>query len=98
MGARVRAALVDQLYRKALATDLTVAMGKDSMGKINNLISVDVDQILEYWAYAQFAWSAPLEIILSVTLLCLVLGPVATIAGLIAMVILIGLGVMISSW
>lgn len=94
---RVRAALVDQLYRKALAANLTAAAGKDSMGKINNLISVDVDKMLEYWAYAQFLWSAPMEIIVAMGLLYKVLGR-AAIAGIVAMVVQIGAGIFITSW
>eukprot|EP00981_Chlorochromonas_danica_P010301 scaffold3105_cov344-Ochromonas_danica.AAC.1 len=97
IGMRIRAALVDQLYRKALVANLTAAAGKDSMGKINNLISVDVDKILEYWAYAQFMWSAPLEIIVAMALLCQVLGR-AAIAGIIAMAVQVGVGIFITSW
>jgi hypothetical protein len=40
VGVRVRAALIAAIYNKALSVDLTAS--KESVGKLNNLISVDV--------------------------------------------------------
>lgn len=40
IGIRVRGALIASIYNKALSVDLSAS--KESIGKINNLISVDV--------------------------------------------------------
>lgn len=40
IGIRVKGALIAAIYNKALSVDLTAS--KESVGKLNNLISVDV--------------------------------------------------------
>ena len=40
IGIRIRGALIASIYNKALSVDLSAS--KESIGKINNLISVDV--------------------------------------------------------
>lgn len=83
IGIRIKAALICKMYQKSLSVDLSSS--KESIGKLNNLISVDVSDIQSFVAYSHYMWSTPYEICISTTLLFLVLGK-AALAGMIVMV------------
>lgn len=57
-----------------------------TIGKLNNLISVDVSEIQSFWCYSHFMWSTPYEIIIATSLLFTVLGK-AALAGIITMAV-----------
>eukprot|EP01035_Chromulina_nebulosa_P017873 gene17873-23489_t len=70
---RVKSALISAVYKKSLTVDLTTL--NEGVGKVNNLISVDVAAVQDFFAYSHFLWSTPYEIVICMTLLFLVLGP-----------------------
>lgn len=89
IGVRIKAALICKIYNKSLTVDLSAS--KESIGKLNNLMSVDVSDIQTFCAYSHYTWSTPYEIVISITLLFLVLGH-AALAGLIVMVVTLWFG------
>lgn len=89
IGVRVRAALIGSIYQKSLQVDLSAS--KESIGRLNNLISVDVGEIQNFWAYSHFMWSTPFEITIAASLLYVVLGK-AAIAGIVTMVLFMVFG------
>eukprot|EP01032_Pedospumella_encystans_P018756 gene18756-21347_t len=93
IGIRIRGALIASIYNKALSVDLSAS--KESIGKINNLISVDVGDIQTFCCYSHMLWSALLEIVLSSTLLYIVLGQ-AAFGGFAIMLVSLGLGLLVS--
>jgi ABC-type multidrug transport system fused ATPase/permease subunit len=90
---RVRAALVTAIYEKALVVNL--AAYKEGPGKINNLISVDVNNVQEFACYSHFLWGTMYNIILCLSLLYLVLG-IAALWGLAMMMIFMVFGLVVS--
>lgn len=92
VGIRVKAALISMIYSKSLKIDLTAC--KESVGKLNNLISVDVSEIQSFCSYSHYMWSTPLEIILASAMLYLVLGNSA-FAGISLMVLCLLLAIYI---
>ena len=84
IGIRIKAALISSIYSKSLTVDLSAS--KESVGKLNNLISVDVNEIQSFCSYSHFIWSTPLEILISTLLLFIVLGH-AAVVGLIIMIV-----------
>lgn len=71
------------MYQKSLSVDLSST--KESIGRLNNLISVDVSDIQGFVAYSHYLWSTPYEICISTTLLFLVIGK-AALAGMAVMI------------
>jgi hypothetical protein len=84
IGIRVKSTLIALIYQKALQIDLSAS--KESIGKLNNLVSVDVTEIQNFSAYSMYIWCTPYEILLSTTLLFAVIGK-AAIAGMLFMVL-----------
>eukprot|EP01031_Cornospumella_fuschlensis_P034552 gene34552-41835_t len=89
IGVRVRAALIGSIFKKSISVDLSAS--QESVGKLNNLISVDVGEIQYFFSYSNFLWSTLYEIFVAITLLCLVLGE-AAFAGVIAMLLFMVVG------
>lgn len=89
---KVRSGLVSMIYNKAMTVDLSAY--KEGVGKINNLISVDVAAIQEFSCYSHFLWSTLLDITKAMVLLYLVLGSSA-LYGLIVMIatLIFGFGI-----
>lgn len=85
MGIRVRGAIIGAVINKAFTVDTGEAL-RDGLGKLNNLISVDVDAVMEYMCYTSYSLSSLLDLIFIVVILCYVLGW-ATIGGLIVLCI-----------
>eukprot|EP00981_Chlorochromonas_danica_P014077 scaffold7273_cov349-Ochromonas_danica.AAC.5 len=95
IGIRMKAALISTIYQKSLQVDLGAS--KESVGKLNNLISVDVSQIQEFWCYSHYLWSTALEITIATGMLFLVLGK-AALAGIITMALSMSLGFYLGTW
>lgn len=84
IGIRIKASVISLIFNKALVVDLTAT--SDGIGKLNNMISVDASAIQNFMCYCHSIWSAFFEIMLSVWLLYLVLGP-AAFAGVVGMIV-----------
>ena len=86
IGVRLKAALIGCIFNKSINVDLSAS--RESVGKLNNLISVDVGEIQNFWCYSHFVWSTLYEIIIATILLCVVLGK-AAVAGILTMLVFI---------
>ncbi|XP_020713183.1 multidrug resistance-associated protein 1 isoform X11 [Ceratitis capitata] len=87
VGLRIRTALINAIYRKALV--ISNATRKEStVGEIVNLMAVDAQRFMDLTTYLNMIWSAPLQIALAMYFLWLQLGP-SVLAGLAVMIILI---------
>ena len=93
IGIQIRSALVTAIYQKSLVVDLTATA--ESIGQLNNLISVDAGEIQSFCAYSHAIWSEAMEVGIGCTLLLMVLGT-ATIGGIIVMFLCIVLGLYMS--
>jgi ATP-binding cassette subfamily C (CFTR/MRP) protein 3 len=81
---RVRSALISLLYRKTLTADLTAL--KEGTGWLNNLMSVDTNEISEFSSHTSMLWSAVYEAAIAFGLLFLLLGP-ASIGGVVLIIV-----------
>ena len=70
IGVRVKGALIGSIYKKSLTVDLSAS--KESVGKLNNLISVDVSEIQSFCCYSHYMWSTVVELSTATTLLFIV--------------------------
>jgi hypothetical protein len=61
IGVISRSAFISIIYDKAFRIDLTES--KEGLGKINNLISVDVGILMDFFAYAHFLWATVYEMV-----------------------------------
>ncbi|KAI8125135.1 Multidrug resistance-associated protein 1 [Lucilia cuprina] len=87
VGLRIRTALINAIYRKALV--ISNATRKEStVGEIVNLMAVDAQRFMDLTTYLNMLWSAPLQIGLALFFLWQLLGP-SVLAGLAVMIILI---------
>ncbi|XP_046388377.1 multidrug resistance-associated protein 1-like isoform X2 [Ischnura elegans] len=86
VGMRMRTALFAAIYRKALRMS-NIARKESTVGEIVNLMSVDVQRLVDMVIYGYLVWSAPLQIMLAFYFLWQTLGP-SILAGLAAMAIL----------
>lgn len=79
IGLRIRTALINAIYRKALALS-SMARKSTTVGEIVNLMAVDVQRFVEIMPEINYVWSAPLQIGLSIFFLWQILGP-SVLAG-----------------
>ncbi|XP_055919617.1 multidrug resistance-associated protein 1-like isoform X7 [Eupeodes corollae] len=87
VGLRIRTALINAIYRKALIISNS-AKKESTVGEIVNLMAVDAQRFMELTTYLNMLWSAPLQIILALYFLWNLLG-ISVLAGLAVMIILI---------
>lgn len=87
VGLRIRTALINAIYRKALVISNT-ARKESTVGEIVNLMAVDAQRFMDLTTYINMLWSAPLQIGLALYFLWDLLGP-SVLAGLAVMIILI---------
>ena len=66
----MKGALIGSIYKKSLTVDLSAS--KESVGKLNNLISVDVSEIQSFCCYSHYMWSTVVELSTATTLLFIV--------------------------
>ena len=72
-GIKVRTQLTASIYRKALKLS-NASRSKFTVGQIVNLMAVDAQVFLELSTYINMIWSAPLQIVVALTLLWFELG------------------------
>uniref|UniRef100_T1H0W7 ABC transmembrane type-1 domain-containing protein n=1 Tax=Megaselia scalaris TaxID=36166 RepID=T1H0W7_MEGSC len=87
VGMRVRTALINAIYRKALVVS-NATRKESTVGEIVNLMAVDAQRFQELTLYINMIWSAPLQIALALYFLWNILGP-SVLAGLGVMIIMI---------
>ncbi|KAM6155275.1 multidrug resistance-associated protein 1 isoform 1-T1 [Rhynchocyon petersi] len=88
-GMRVKTAVIGAVYRKALV--ITNAARKSStVGEIVNLMSVDAQRFMDLATYLNMIWSAPLQVILALSLLWMNLGA-SVLAGVAVMILMVPL-------
>ena len=73
---------------------MDLSASKESVGKLNNLISVDVGEIQSFCAYSHYLWCTPYEVLICCVLLFMVLGPAAW-GGIVLMVSALYIGYLI---
>lgn len=87
VGLRIRTALINAIYRKALVISNT-AKKESTVGEIVNLMAVDAQRFMDLTTYLNMIWSAPLQITLAIYFLWQILGP-SVLAGLAVMLLMI---------
>ncbi|XP_055375696.1 multidrug resistance-associated protein 1 isoform X7 [Condylostylus longicornis] len=87
VGLRIRTALINAIYRKALVISNS-AKKESTVGEIVNLMAVDAQRFMDLTTYLNMIWSAPLQIGAALYFLYDILGP-SVFAGLAVMIILI---------
>ncbi|KRF85625.1 multidrug resistance-associated protein 1 isoform X7 [Drosophila virilis] len=95
VGLRIRTALINCIYRKALRIS-NAARKASTVGEIVNLMAVDAQRFMDLTTYLNMLWSAPLQIALALYFLWQQLGP-SVLAGLAVMIIMIPLNGFIAS-
>nr|XP_036672391.1 multidrug resistance-associated protein 1 isoform X20 [Drosophila suzukii] len=95
VGLRIRTALINAIYRKALLISNSTKK-ESTVGEIVNLMAVDAQRFMELTTYLNMIWSAPLQISLALYFLWQQLGP-SVLAGLAVMIILIPVNGVIAS-
>ncbi|TRY74646.1 hypothetical protein TCAL_01629 [Tigriopus californicus] len=95
IGLWLRTSLISAIYRKSLRVS-TTAKKEITTGEVVNLMSVDVQRIMEMTPYINMLWSAPLQIAGAIFFLWQQLGP-SVLAGLLVMVLLVPLNGMIAA-
>lgn len=95
VGLRIRTALINCIYRKALRIS-NAARKESTVGEIVNLMAVDAQRFMDLTTYLNMLWSAPLQIGLCLYFLWQQLGP-SVLAGLAVMIIMIPLNGFIAS-
>ncbi|UYV71577.1 ABCC2 [Cordylochernes scorpioides] len=84
MSMQIKAALISTIYHKSLQLS-SQSRSRYTMGELVNLMSVDAAKIYNLSKYLVLLWSAPIRIVISITLLWQYLGP-ACLAGVAIMV------------
>lgn len=71
VGIRLRAAIIDTIYRKALRIAASANNGPEgaSTGQIVNLLAVDLQRLQDVLQFLWGVWYAPLNIIIAMVLL-----------------------------
>ncbi|KAL5281122.1 ABCC2.2 family protein [Megaselia abdita] len=87
VGLRIRTALINAIYRKALVISNT-AKKESTVGEIVNLMAVDAQRFMDLTTYLNMIWSAPLQITLAIYFLWQILGA-SVLAGLAVMLLMI---------
>ncbi|XP_032133066.1 multidrug resistance-associated protein 1-like isoform X1 [Sapajus apella] len=85
--AKVKTAVNGLVYKKVLLLS-NVSRQKFSTGEIINLMSADVQQLMDMTSNLNLLWSAPFQILMAISLLWQELGP-AVLAGLAVLVFVI---------
>ena len=87
VGIQIRSSVISAIYRKSLKVSPS-GKKEATTGEIVNLMSVDVQRIVDLMPYFNMLWSAPLQIVLCTVFLWNILGP-SVLAGLLVMILLI---------
>ncbi|ODM88253.1 Multidrug resistance-associated protein 1, partial [Orchesella cincta] len=87
LGMRIKASVTSAVYRKALKIS-NAARKESTTGEIVNLMSVDVQRLMDLVAYLNMLWSAPFQIGVALYFLWDTLGP-SVLSGVAVMILLI---------
>lgn len=85
MGIRVRSAIQATLYRKSLALSPSSRAGK-TVGEIVNYMQLDAQRISDFCQFIHVTWAAPIQVIVTVALLYVYIGPSAFVGLAMAVV------------
>ncbi|XP_070617234.1 ATP-binding cassette sub-family C member 6 [Erythrolamprus reginae] len=94
LGMRLKTAITGLVYRKILVLS-NAAKNSTSVGEIVNLVSVDVQKLMDLIIYFNGTWLAPLRIIICFVFLWQLLGPSA-LSGVVIFLVLLPLNFGIS--
>uniref|UniRef100_A0A670Y593 ABC-type glutathione-S-conjugate transporter n=1 Tax=Pseudonaja textilis TaxID=8673 RepID=A0A670Y593_PSETE len=87
LGMRLKTAITGLVYRKILVLS-NAAKNSTSVGEIVNLVSVDVQKLMDLIIYFNGTWLAPIRIVICFVFLWQLLGPPALSAVIIFLVLL----------
>ncbi|CDW52941.1 multidrug resistanceprotein k; multidrug resistan ceprotein j; multidrug resistanceprotein b [Trichuris trichiura] len=87
VGMNLKSILMSAIFEKALRLS-SESRRQTTAGEMTNMLSVDIERILEVCPYLLLVWSAPLEVILALVFLWSNLGP-SVLAGLGVMVLMV---------
>ncbi|XP_060548899.1 ATP-binding cassette sub-family C member 6 [Pantherophis guttatus] len=87
LGMRLKTAITGLVYRKILVLS-SAAKNSTSVGEIVNLVSVDVQKLMDLIIYFNGTWLAPIRIVICFVFLWQLLGPSALSAVIIFLVLL----------
>jgi len=85
MGVRVRSAIQSTLYRKSLSLSPSARAGK-TVGEIVNYMQLDAQRISDFAQFIHVTWAAPIQVIVTVVLLYIYIGPSAFVGLAMAVV------------
>lgn len=94
-GMRVRSGVMTAVYDKSLKLSNSSRQTSTS-GEIVNLMAIDAQRFMDVCNYLHMLWSAPLQIIVSLSLLFRLMGP-SVFAGFGVMILMIPLNMVIAS-
>ncbi|RZC33096.1 multidrug resistance-associated protein [Asbolus verrucosus] len=94
MSIKVRVACSSLIYRKALRLSKS-ALSQTTVGHIINLLSNDMQELVNFWGLFHAVWASPPEAVIILCLLYLISGPTALV-GIIFLVVLIPLQLFMS--
>ena len=89
VGIKIRSSVISSIYSKSLKVSPS-GKKEATTGEVVNLMSVDVQRMVDLMPYFNMLWSAPLQIVLCITFLWQILGP-SVLAGLLVMILLVPL-------
>ncbi|XP_047732365.1 multidrug resistance-associated protein 1-like isoform X8 [Prionailurus viverrinus] len=93
--AKIKTAVIGLIYKKALLLS-NVSRKRFSTGEVINLMSADAQQLMDLTANLNLLWSAPLQILMAVSLLWQELGP-AVLAGTAVLVLVIPINALVAT-
>ncbi|XP_077621781.1 multidrug resistance-associated protein 1-like isoform X1 [Crocuta crocuta] len=93
--AKIKTAVIGLIYKKALLLS-NVSRTRFSTGEVINLMSADAQQLMDLTANLSLLWSAPLQILMAVSLLWQELGP-AVLAGAAVLALLIPINALVAT-
>ncbi|XP_070201750.1 multidrug resistance-associated protein 1-like [Littorina saxatilis] len=89
IGVRIKATLIAAVYQKALSMN-NASKTKSTVGEVVNLMSVDAQRILDMMTVFFFAFTTPVQIIVSIALLYVTIGP-SILAGVLLLIMMMPL-------
>ncbi|XP_054264333.1 ATP-binding cassette sub-family C member 3-like [Macrosteles quadrilineatus] len=95
LGLNIRTAVISAIYRKSLRIS-SAARRESPVGEVVNLMAVDAQRFIDFSAYFNLIYAAPIIIIIAMYFLWDLLGPSA-FAGLAIMVILVPINIAIAN-
>ena len=95
VGIRIRAALIDTLYRKTL-TVAPSAMANSGTGDLLNFLAIDLQRLQDMLQFVYFIWFTPVSIVIAIVLLWFQIGWIAFV-GFVLILICIAINVLVAT-